>query len=142
MSNKDGSDHGNTKYRPEFCEMLVKHMSQGNSFTTFGVDINISSTTLHQWTKDHEEWKEAKQRGFDAGLKFFEQLLTSASVGVMPEKLKELNSNGISLSAVIFALKTRFHKEYGEKTQVDHTSSDGSLEIGFVAPKQPDDKPS
>ena len=136
MSDENNNDHGLSKYRAEYCEMLVKHMAGGNSFMTFGVDIDVSSVTLHAWVKKHPEWAEAKRKGYAAGLKFFEQLLTSASVGILPDKLKQLNSSGINMTAVIFALKTRFHKEYGEINKVDHTSSDGSLEVGFVAPKK------
>lgn len=111
-------------------------MAGGNSFKTFGVDLGVAHSTLYEWVKNHPEFADAKKQGYDAGLKFFEQLLTSASVGILPDKLKQLNSSGINMTAVIFALKTRFHKEYGEINKVDHTSSDGSLEVGFVAPKK------
>jgi len=133
-------DHGNLKYKAEYCDMLVTHMKKGMSFSTFGVDIGVARSTLYEWKKNHPEFEVAAEKGFDAGLKFFESLLISSSMGVLPPSLQKLNSRGISLSAVIFALKTRFHKDYSEVQTVDHTSSDGSMKVHFIKPEEQEEK--
>lgn len=122
------------KYKEEFCEDLIRHMSQGYSYTTWGVSHDISTSAMYKWENEHPEWLDAKKRGYAAGQIFFEKLLMSASMGIIPENLKKIESKGINLSAVIFALKTRFHKEYSEKIEVDNTSSDGSMKVTFVKP--------
>lgn len=143
---KDGTPRTERKpysYRPEMCEELVAWMSQGYSYTTFSASKGpsyVSVATMYQWEKDHPQWQQAKKDGFAAGQKFFEDLLLNASVGVIPDSLKKLKSKGINLSGVIFALKTRFHKDYSEKIEVDTTSSDGSQKVTFVMPETEDGK--
>lgn len=130
--------HALVKYRIEFCNSLIKWMARGYSYGTWGVDplgdgsVCLSRTTLYAWEKDYPEWAEAKKKGYEAGLKFFETLLINSTMGVIPKSLKDLESKGINLSAVIFTLKTRFHEEFAEKSIVDHTSSDNSIKISFV----------
>ena len=40
-----------TKYKPEYCEMLIEHMKQGFSFETFGAVIGVNKDTLYEWAK-------------------------------------------------------------------------------------------
>ena len=107
------------KYRIEFCQNLIDHMAAGYSYTTWGVDplgdgsVSICSSTMYLWEEQYPEWLAAKKEGYKAGMKFFENLLVEGAAGCLPEKLVG-RSKGINLSGVIFALKTRFHKEYGE----------------------------
>jgi|AntAceMinimDraft_13_1070369.scaffolds.fasta_scaffold00150_39 hypothetical protein len=126
-----------TKYKKEYCDMLVKHMAKGGSFKTFGVDIDVASSNLYVWVNDYEEFRIAKEKGYAAGLRFYEQLLQSASMGMLPEQLKNMGSKGINLSAVIFALKTRFHKDYGEISIVENTGSNEPIQVNFVKPDDP-----
>lgn len=51
-------------YKPEYCEMLIAHMEQGFSFTSFGGVINKCKQTLFNWVKDHPEFSEAKDIAF------------------------------------------------------------------------------
>lgn len=141
ISNIETEVHGNTKYRPSFPESLIAWMERGHSYMTWGVDplgdgsLRISRTQMYAWEKTYPEWKEAKIKGYQAGLKYFERLLINAANGVLPDDLKDLNSKGISLSAVIFTLKTRFHKEFSEKQVVEHTATPGSsVTVNFVKP--------
>lgn len=50
-----------TKYKPEYCEAVVKHMEQGYSFETFGAIIDVGRTTLYEWVEVYPEFKKAKQ---------------------------------------------------------------------------------
>ena len=131
------------KYKPEYCQQLIKWMAQGNGYITFGVTIDppVGKSSMYEWESKYPEWKEAKAIGYSAGLKFFEQLLTAKSLGVLPEALKKQGSKGIDITAVIFALKTRFHKEYGEINQLAHSvdGNSGALQINFIEAK--DGKP-
>lgn len=129
-----------TDYKPEYCQMLIDHMSQGYGYISFGADINVGKSTLYRWEEEHKEWKEAKAIGYAKGLKFFETLLTSDATGVMPKSLKAKGSKKINSNNVLFVLRTRFHQEYKEQMAVDNTSSDGSLTVSFVAPNKKNKK--
>lgn len=123
-------------YKPEYCELLIKTMKQGYSLASFAGDIGKSRDTVYNWMKKYPEFKEAHQVGKQLALKFFETMLINCTMGIIPEQLKQLGSKKIDVTAVIFALKTRFHKDYGETQKIDHSSSDGSLRLEFVDAKK------
>jgi hypothetical protein len=59
-------------YRPEYCEMLVKHMASGLSFDTFAAVIDVNLDTLYEWAKVHPAFSEAKKTAFLKNLHFWE----------------------------------------------------------------------
>lgn len=61
-------------YKPEYCDMLVKHRSEGYSFESFGAVINAHRDTLYEWAKVHENFSDAKKRGLEQCSKFYEDL--------------------------------------------------------------------
>lgn len=127
----------NKKFRPEFCQDIVDHMSNGKSLTSFSAllydkyGLMTCKKTLYNWMKRYPEFEESVEVGRTKALTFFETMLVSAMTGTMPEILKKKESSGINMTAVIFALKTRFFKEYGDKSKIDLSSSDGTMASGF-----------
>ena len=70
-----------SKYKPEFCEMLVKHMSEGLTFGSFAAVAKVNRDTIFSWAKVYPEFAEAKSLG-EAELQLFdEKLLRSIIVG-------------------------------------------------------------
>jgi len=120
----NGERHPADKYREEFALELIIHMRNGKSFTSFQAllydkyNVRITKKTLYNWRDRHPEFAESMEIGKAVALNFFENLLISASTGTMPEILEKKNSKGINLSGVIFALKTRFFREYGENVKL------------------------
>lgn len=64
-----------TKYKPEYCQMLIDHMSTGLSFDIFGCDIDVVRSTLYQWRIDYPEFDEAYLRGKACRLRKDEKML-------------------------------------------------------------------
>lgn len=62
-----------TKYKKEFCQMLIDHMCLGLSYETFGAVINVSREVLYVWEKKHEEFLHAKRLAFDRCQLFWEK---------------------------------------------------------------------
>lgn len=108
----------NKKYTPEFCDLLIEHLSKGLSYTTFGSTIGVVTSTLYEWENDHPEWKEAKDIAFQKSQEFFEKRLVAKVSG---QKINGLNIKDIDTSCLIFALKTRYHACYGEKKETELT---------------------
>lgn len=52
-----------TDYKPEYCEMLIKYMSQGRSYEAFAGFIGVSKQTLYDWEKVHKEFLDSKKIG-------------------------------------------------------------------------------
>jgi hypothetical protein len=97
-------------YKKEYCQMLIDHMSKGLSYESFAADIKCGHSTLYDWETRYPEFGEAKKQGFDAAFKFWEGLLTAKAYGLKKD---------IDATCVIFCLKTRFHKHYGEHRRVE-----------------------
>lgn len=51
-----------TKYKEEYCDMLIDHMAEGYSFETFGAVVDVCKDTLYEWVKVHEEFSDAFKR--------------------------------------------------------------------------------
>lgn len=62
MSSKKNKRPGQpTKYRPEYCQMLIEHMTKVHSFESFAATINTDRTTLYNWCKSHPEFFHARK---------------------------------------------------------------------------------
>ena len=53
-----------TKYKKAYCKQLVKWMSEGLSFESFGSEVDVNRDTLYEWAKVHPEFSDAKKLGF------------------------------------------------------------------------------
>ena len=113
-------------YKPEYCDTIVKVMSDGYSVTGFAGIIGVSRQTIYNWADEHTE--------------FFDALKTAqAAAGVWWEdQLRNIVQGGEgNATAAIFALKNRAADDWRDKREVDNTSSDNSMTpaiIQFTAP--------
>ena len=92
--------------------MLIEHMAQGKSFESFASVAKVGRRTMFDWIEKHPEWKEAKDQAEMAALDFFETRLIA---GISGQPVKNFNPKLSNPTLLIFAMKTRFHKQYGEK---------------------------
>lgn len=51
-----------TKYKPEYCQAIVSHMSEGASATSFAASIDVDRSTITEWTTVHPEFSIAFTR--------------------------------------------------------------------------------
>lgn len=61
-------------YRPEYCQMLIAHMSEGLSFETFAATIKTHRDTLYEWEKTHQDFSDAKKAAIEACQLYWEKL--------------------------------------------------------------------
>lgn len=54
-----------TKYKKEFCEMLIEHMSFGYTYESFAGrdEVEVHRDTLYAWEKHFPEFSDAKKVG-------------------------------------------------------------------------------
>lgn len=121
------------KYRPEYCEMLIRHLAQGLSIQTFGGTIGVVRSTVYKWVDEMPEFKEAKLIGLQKAQEFFEKRLIAKVAG---QKIQGIDSKTIDTSCLIFALKTRFHETYSEKQNIDITTGGLALDHSSLTPQQ------
>ena len=126
-----------TKYRPEFCELLIEHMKTGKSLGSFPAEIHIktgmmvSRPSLDNWIRDIPEFRVAYETGKAHALRFFEMMMRMHITGIMDEKQKKkINiDKGPNVAMCIFALKTRFHKEYGNQLKLQGVEDGAPIKI-------------
>ena len=90
-----------TKYKPEYCQMLIDHMAKGKSYETFGYSVGVDRATVYNWEK-HPEFLDAKKKAFDASYAFWEE----AGLAGMFMGGKD---NPFNSTVWIFNMKNRFN---------------------------------
>ena len=132
---KSGERHPADKYQTQFADELINHMRNGKSISSFQAllfdkfQVSITKQTLYNWRDRHGEFAQAMEIGKSMALNFFENLLTSAATGTLPKSLVEMKSKGINITPVIFALKTRFFKEYGESIKLQGNEEASPIKV-------------
>ncbi len=106
-----------TDYLPEFCDLLVEHMSQGLSFESFAATIKSSRASLYLWAQTHSEFSDAKQTGHDLRLLWLEKHQTKMING-------ECKGNP---AVLIFTLKNVERDLYGDTHVVRFENKGDSL---------------
>ena len=91
-----------TKYKPEYCEELIKHMKSGYSYESFAAKVFVGISTLYNWEKAHPEFLEAKEIAFGQSLYHWENLLNHAIRG--DERVKG------PPAVLIYSMRARFAK--------------------------------
>ena len=105
-----------TKYKKEYCKMLVEHMKEGLSFRTFGAVIGVCEDTLHEWCKKHREFSESKKEGALYSELFWSKMGRSGAAGKI---------NGFNATAWIFNMKNRFGWRDKKEIDTNITASEG-----------------
>lgn len=78
-----------SKYRDEFCDKLIEHMRQGNSFESFGAVVDCGRASAYNWLAAHPEFLEAKNKGEILSLKFYEDMGKAIATGQLRRVTKE-----------------------------------------------------
>lgn len=73
----------NNKYKPEYCNLLIEHMSKGLSFETFGTVIDVVRSTIYDWKLAYPEFAAAYKKGCDYRLVRDEKLLEQYNDGTI-----------------------------------------------------------
>lgn len=90
-----------SKYKEEYCKMIIDHMAQGRSIASFASSIDVNKDTIYEWKKHHEKFSDAIKVGWAKSEAWWEEQ------GRMGLWNKDLNA-----SIYIFTMKTRFsHRE-------------------------------
>lgn len=107
-----------TLYKPEYCEQLIHHMSQGLSFESFAGVLGVTRATVYNWAKENHEFLDAKNMGMEKCRLFYEK----AGIAGMVGKIKDFNTG------VWFAnMRNRFNwtnkQEIEVSGHIDHEHS-------------------
>lgn len=101
-----------TKYKKEYCQKLIDHMSEGYSFETFAAILKVDVQTLYNWVKAQPDFFEAKKMAFAQSQLFWEKVGIQGTTG----KMDKWNPTGW-----IFNMKNRFN--WSDRTEKDDSQN-------------------
>lgn len=108
-----------SKYKPEYCEELIKHMEGGLSFEAFGGVVSVSRQTLYEWRDKHPEFNEAFKLGLSLCLKYYEEIGKQAMHGLI---------ENFNTAIYCFNMKNRFGWADKVEAKVENT---GGISINY-----------
>lgn len=111
-----------TKYKEEYCDMLIRHMESGLSFDSFAAVIKVNRDSLYEWVKVHPEFSDAQKEAYSQNLLFWEKIGISGMVGRIPD---------FNATVWIFNMKNRHG--WRDKQDVDHT---GVIQLQRLSPEE------
>lgn len=81
------------KYKPEYCELVRRLMSKGETIAACCVEIGVPRQTLIQWQKRHPEFREACELGKEDAQRWWERLAMTVATGAAHQKRKTGDQN-------------------------------------------------
>ena len=116
VSKKGGQPH---KFKEEYCQVAIDMGAKGYSIRSIAAEIGHPHQTIYNWMDQFPQFFDAIKKSQDLALKFVEgQLCKLVSAG---------KTTNIDTTAVIFMLKTRFHKIYSDKKEIEHSGGNVSI---------------
>lgn len=94
-----------SKYKPEYCQMVIDCMSQGDSLLAFTTKIGIVRSVAYGWAKEFPAFSAALSQAQEASQMWWEKMTKAGSCG----KIHAFNS-----AMSTFLLKSRFKGDYAE----------------------------
>lgn len=121
-----------SKYRPEYCEELIVHMSRGLSKESFAGVVGVDADTIRRWEHDHTEFYAAAARGKERSRLWWEAngargLFDTTESTVDADGTRRTVSRRLNSRVWDLNMKNRF----GWRDQVDH-----SVEISMRTPAE------
>lgn len=136
MSEENGRGQP-TKYKPEYCAMLIEHMKAGYGYVTFAVKIGVHHSIMYDWEKVHEEWAIAKEMAFNACQLFWEKLgidhVVSVSESEKSGDYQHSSSKSLNSTVWTFNMKNRFGWRDKQPDEVDTIVNNNNSNVNNVS---------
>lgn len=117
-----------TKYKPEYCEKLLEHMSEGLSIEAFAGLIRVHKDSIYEWVRVHPEFKEAKDIGESLSLLYWEKLGRDNIINVTErDSSGNTTSRNMNATTWIFNMKNRFRWRDKQPDENDNINVNLSL---------------
>jgi hypothetical protein len=98
------------KFRKEYCKALEQHMAEGLSFRSFAGVVGVCKSTLYNWLNDNPEFLDAKDRGMEKNLFFWEKVGVKGATGQIPN---------FNATAYVWNKKNRFPEDWNDRRVIE-----------------------
>lgn len=62
-----------TKYKPEYCDLVVKHLEEGLSIESFAGVIDVDTAQIYRWKEKYPEFRSSINRGVAKSLLWWDR---------------------------------------------------------------------
>ena len=107
-----------TLYDPALCDKVIELGKLGKSVEQIASILGFSLRTFYIWRDAHEEFLHAMEDAKQYEQYWWEEQMQLAATGENPDA---------NATLFIFNMKNRFHQDWKDNRQLDHTSSDRSM---------------
>lgn len=104
-----------SKYRPEYCELVIELMSKGNSIAAVCAELKVPRKTLLEWAENNDEFRKACEAGKELSQKWWEHLAGGVASGAASTHAVYKKANH---GMIMFMMSRRF-PDYYAKNQSD-----------------------
>lgn len=126
-----------TKYKKEYCELLIEHMTKGLSFESFGGVIGTHKKCLYDWAEKYPEFSYAKELGTEKSRLFWEEQGVEG-LWVTTER----NGNIVktkSMNAAVWRMNMMNRFRWSDKVDQE-TQVSGKLTLSYNLEDEPEKK--
>lgn len=107
-----------TKYQSDFPERALELFKVGASKAEICMRLEIGFDAFQYYQDDHPEFFEAVKKGVHISQGWWEMKGRQATMGGV---------EGFNATSFIFNMKNRFRKDWNDRKEVDHSSTDGTM---------------
>lgn len=101
-----------TKYKEHYCDLIIEHMSEGASITSFAAEIGVARSTIDEWASNYPEFSGAVKIGKAKCASWWEKLGRNNAI----------TGDG-NATLVIFGLKNMAPEDFRDKQEVHQTGT-------------------
>jgi len=117
-----------TKYKEEYCDLIVEHMKNGESAISFAKSIDVCMDTLSEWKKVHPNFSAAYKKAQSYSEDYWTK---EGQKGMWNEPGQRTLNTGVWA----FYMKARFG--WKDRQEIQHsTNDDDGLTINFKGYKK------
>jgi hypothetical protein len=107
-----------SKYKPAYCDLVIEHMTEGASITSFAAEIGVARSSINEWMEHHEEFSEAVKIAKAKCAAWWEKKGRTLAV-----------DGGGNATLVIFGLKNMAGEDWRDKHEIDHSGKIETTDI-------------
>lgn len=108
-----------TKYKPEYCDMVIEHMRTGQSLASFAASLLTHRGVLYQWQDKFPEFKDACNTAHELSLQWFEDFSKQAMTGRLFDKEYKGKYDKYNPNMLQFLMSRRFRDYNRDKPVVE-----------------------
>lgn len=134
-----------TKFKEEYCEMLIQHMGKGFSFESFAGVVDVNTDTVFEWSRPENKDKypgfsDAKKKAFAKCRIFWEKKGIDGldEIEEYDRATKTSYKKKMNSAIWIFNMKNRFR--WTDRVEVE-TPKETVIKLSYSLPEKKKDEP-